>query len=69
MTEFQDRELRHFCRNSAVYLTALKLFSGPHAPHGRKAIILLTDGQDSGLKLTWNPASMFPPDNTANWLA
>lgn len=53
---------------SAVYLAALKLFSGPHAPHGRKAIILLTDGQDSGLKLTWDPASMFPPDNSANWL-
>ena len=53
---------------SAVFLTALKLFSGPDAPRGRKAIILLTDGQDSGLKLTWDPASMFPPDNNANWL-
>ena len=52
----------------AVYLTALKLFSGPQAPRGRKAIILLTDGQDSGLKLTWDPASMYPPDRQADYL-
>lgn len=45
----------------SVYLTAQRLFSGPKAPTGRKAILLLTDGQDSGLGLSWNPASMFPP--------
>ena len=45
----------------SVYLTAQRLFTGPKAPHGRKAILLLTDGQDSGLGLSWNPASMFPP--------
>ncbi len=53
----------------SVYLTALRLFTGPHAPTGRKAIVLLTDGQDSGLSLNWNPASMFPPQNEkANYL-
>lgn len=41
----------------AVYLSAAGLFSGRA---GRKAIVLLTDGQDSGLGLTWNPASMLP---------
>jgi len=45
----------------SVYLTAQREFTGPHAPIGRKAIVLLTDGQDSGLQLNWNPASMFPP--------
>jgi len=45
----------------SVYLTAQRLFTGPKAPQGRKAILLLTDGQDSGLGLSWNPASMFPP--------
>lgn len=45
----------------SVYLTAQRLFTGPKAPTGRKAILLLTDGQDSGLGLSWNPASMFPP--------
>jgi VWFA-related protein len=45
----------------SVYLTAQRLFTGPKAPAGRKAILLLTDGQDSGLGLSWNPASMFPP--------
>jgi VWFA-related protein len=49
----------------AVYFAALKLFSGPHAPPGRKAILLLTDGQDSALGLSWNPASMFPPGGDA----
>jgi VWFA-related protein len=53
----------------SVYLTAQRLFTGPHAPTGRKAIVLLTDGQDSGLTLNWNPASMFPrKDGTANYL-
>jgi len=39
----------------AVYLTARQLF---HGRTGRKAIVLLTDGQDSGLGLTLDPASM-----------
>ena len=41
----------------AVYLTARDLFAGRS---GRKAILLLTDGQDSGLGLSWNPASTSP---------
>jgi VWFA-related protein len=40
----------------AVYLAA-RLFRGRT---GRKAILLLTDGQDSGLGLTLNPASAAP---------
>lgn len=49
----------------SVYLTAQRLFSGPKAPPGRKAILLLTDGQDSGLGLSWDPATMFPPPSGA----
>lgn len=41
----------------AIYLSAAGLFRDRP---GRKAIVLLTDGQDSGLGLTWNPASMLP---------
>ena len=41
----------------ATYLTAVRLLS---ARAGRKAIILLTDGQDSALGLSWDPESMFP---------
>jgi Ca-activated chloride channel homolog len=41
----------------AVYLAASELFGGRT---GRKAILLLTDGQDSGLGLTLDPASMGP---------
>jgi Ca-activated chloride channel family protein len=41
----------------AVYLSAAGLFKDRA---GRKAIVLLTDGQDSGLGLTWDPASMVP---------
>ncbi len=41
----------------AVYLVASELFRDRT---GRKAIILLTDGQDSGLGLSWDPASMQP---------
>jgi Ca-activated chloride channel family protein len=48
----------------AVYLSARGLFGGRT---GRKAIVLLTDGQDSGLGLTLDPASESPhpgdPDN------
>ena len=41
----------------AVYLTARELFRGRA---GRKAILLLTDGQDSGLGLSWDPSSAMP---------
>jgi VWFA-related protein len=41
----------------AVYLAAHELFPGVR---GRKAIVLLTDGQDSGLGLTLDPASAAP---------
>ena len=41
----------------AVYLTASELFRGRT---GRKAIVLLTDGQDSGLGLTLDPQSERP---------
>jgi len=41
----------------AAYLTAVRLLSGRA---GRKAIILLTDGQDSALGLSWDPESMSP---------
>jgi Ca-activated chloride channel family protein len=41
----------------SVFLTARELF---HGRAGRKAIILLTDGQDSGLGLTWDPRSALP---------
>lgn len=41
----------------AVYLAASELFRGRT---GRKAILLLTDGQDSGLGLTYDPATAAP---------
>ncbi len=41
----------------AMYLTARDLLK---ERAGRKAILLLTDGQDSGLGLSWNPASAEP---------
>jgi len=47
----------------AVYLTVRELFRGRA---GRKAILLLTDGQDSGLGLSWDPSSAMPrPAGTA----
>ncbi len=46
----------------AVYLTAQELFPGRH---GRKAVVLLTDGQDSGLGLSWSLASAEPPAGAA----
>jgi hypothetical protein len=50
----------------AVYLAARDLFAGRT---GRKAIVLLTDGQDSGLGLTFDPASASPhPGNMDNRL-
>ena len=45
----------------ATYLTAVRLLS---ERAGRKAIILLTDGQDSALGLTWDPESMSPAAGT-----
>ncbi len=42
----------------AVYLTAAKVFLGGR--EGRKAVVLLTDGQDSGLGLTLDPATAAP---------
>lgn len=50
----------------AVFLTAHELFRGRS---GRKAIVLLTDGQDSGLGLTWDPASMRARPGVASPLA
>jgi Ca-activated chloride channel family protein len=56
-------ELVHVANSSqsfiyqAAYLTAVRLFSGRA---GRKAMVLLTDGQDSALGLTWDPESMLP---------
>jgi VWFA-related protein len=41
----------------AVYESAVELFRGRA---GRKAIVLLTDGQDSGLGLTWDIGSAYP---------
>ena len=49
---------------SAVYLTAAKVFLGGR--EGRKAIVLLTDGQDSGLGLTLNPATAAPRPGLPN---
>lgn len=50
----------------AVYLAAEQLFAGRR---GRKAIVLLTDGQDSGLGLDWSPASMLPRREAPHQLA
>jgi Ca-activated chloride channel homolog len=47
----------------AVFLTARELFAGRS---GRKAIVLLTDGQDSGLGLTLDPKTAGP---RAGWPA
>ncbi len=51
----------------SVFLAAKELFGDPSSPaapaaarRGRKAMILLTDGQDSGLGLSWSPASALP---------
>jgi len=47
----------------AVYLVAQELFRGRK---GRKTIVLLTDGQDSGLGLTWSPESALPRTGDAS---
>lgn len=49
----------------AVYLAAHELFRGRT---GRKAIVLLTDGQDSGLGLTLDPQSERPRPSDPNRL-
>jgi len=50
----------------AIYLTVRELFRGRT---GRKAIVVLTDGQDSGLGLSWDPATAAPhPGEKANRL-
>jgi VWFA-related protein len=46
----------------SVFLAAHELFQGRT---GRKAIVLLTDGQDSGLGLTWDPRSAMPSTGAA----
>ena len=50
----------------ALYLSAASLFKDRA---GRKAIVLLTDGQDSELGLTWDPASMLPSTGANSPLA
>ena len=51
----------------SLFYTARELFAGRT---GRKAIVLLTDGQDSGLGLTWDPRSAEPrPGATSSRLA
>jgi len=47
----------------AVYLTALELFRGRR---GRKAIVLLTDGQDSQLGLGWDARRALPREGAAS---
>lgn len=43
---------------SAIYLTAQEVFSEVSSAIGRNAIVVLTDGQDDDLPLSWNPGSM-----------
>jgi VWFA-related protein len=47
----------------AAYLAAELFRESPR--RGRKAIVLLTDGQDSGLGLSWDPASALPRSGAA----
>jgi len=48
----------------ATYLTATKVFAA--GVPGRKAIVLLTDGQDSGLGLTLDPSTAAPQPGRPN---
>jgi hypothetical protein len=50
----------------SVFYVARELFKGRT---GRKAIVLFTDGQDSGLGLSWDPASTEPHSGTEGALA
>jgi VWFA-related protein len=50
----------------SVFLAARELFFGRT---GRKAIVLLTDGMDSGLGLTWDPRSALPGTGASPRLA
>lgn len=47
----------------SIFVTVQTLFAGRT---GRKAVVLLTDGQDSGLGLTLDPASAKPKPGTPN---
>ena len=47
----------------SVFLSARELFRGRS---GRKAIVLLTDGQDSGLGLAWDASSAQPHEGAAS---
>lgn len=51
----------------AVYLTTGALFSERAAP-ARRAIVLLTDGQDNHLGLSWDPASAAPRSPQQSYL-
>jgi len=46
----------------SVFLAARELFQGRT---GRRALVLLTDGQDSGLGLSWDPRSALPGGGAA----
>jgi Ca-activated chloride channel family protein len=46
----------------ALFYTARDLFQ---TRPGRKAVVLLTDGEDSGLGLSWDPSSMQPRSGNA----
>ncbi len=50
----------------AAYLTAHELLAGRA---GRKAMLLVTDGQESGLGLNWDPGSMQPRPGAASPMA
>jgi Ca-activated chloride channel homolog len=50
----------------SAFYTARELFQGRT---GRKAIVLLTDGQDSGLGLTWDPRSAQPASGVSSRLS
>jgi len=53
---------------SSLFLAAVELFSSVNAAGGRKSVVLLSDGQDTSLKLSWDPSSMSPPASGGNFL-